>query len=167
MVYSPAYSYLLSKNMCMLTSIGISNRFILKLCAYWVVLLTWFVQIFIQKSVCTTVFDKVLVTAVKDLAHTRSEHVYCKLEKAATVRTTVFLSVGVFWFPYSWSVTASNSCSVTAPTRTWRRPQLVLGDGSNSYLVAAPTRTWRPWLQLPIPGRSSSSYLLLLVMGYC
>ena len=75
---------------------------------------------FMVGGVCTTIFDKVLDTAVKDLAHTSSEHVlYFKLEKAATVRTTVFLSVGVFWFPYSWSVTASNSCSVTAPTRTW------------------------------------------------
>jgi hypothetical protein len=111
-------------------------------------------------NVCTTIFDKVLVTAVKDLAHTRSEHVYCKLEKAATVRTTVFLSVGVFWFPYSWSVTASNSCSVTAPTRTWRRLQLVLGDGSNSYLATAPTRTWRR-LQLVL-GDGSNSYLATL-----
>ena len=92
-------------------------------------------------NVCTTVFDKVLITAVKDLAHTRSEHVYCKLEKAATVRTTVLLSVGVFWFPTSWLVTASNSYSVTAPTRTWRRLQLVLGGpGSNSQSRAGPRR---------------------------
>ena len=69
--------------------------------------------------------DKVLVTAVKDLAHTSFEHVlYFKLEKAATVRTTVFLSVGVFW---SWFLVLVLVHGIGV--------QLVLGDGSNSYLL--------------------------------
>ena len=98
--------------------------------------------------VCTTIFDKVLVTGVKDLAHTRSEHSLLKVGKSCycpyycvPVGGSVLVPVLLVGDGLQLMLgDGSNSYLVTAPTRTWRRLQLVLGDGSNSYLATlAPT----------------------------